>query len=284
MCTFKREFQYIKNFVESLLANKYDNYYLIIVDQNENDEIKNGLISLYNQYLLSGRIRYYKVSFKGLSRARNFGLKLIDEETGIIAFPDDDCEYPSDLLERVIGTFQRNNLDFITGRSIDKITGVESNGKWLKKDTWLNLGNIWNCAISYTIFIKNSDKIIFDERLGIGSGTPFGSGEETDLLLRLIRDGFKGRYFRNLYVYHPNKSIEDLSRLKSYAMGMGGVFRKNLCLNISFLKAFFNLMIVRPLGGALLYFVKFNFKTCKLYFLNMIYRWKGFFIWTNSKS
>ncbi len=36
---------------------------------------------------------------RGLSRARNEALPRL--EADVVAFPDDDCEYPDDLLERV---------------------------------------------------------------------------------------------------------------------------------------------------------------------------------------
>lgn len=43
-------------------------------------------------------------------------------------------------------------------------------------------------VVSCSFFVKREKvgKLRFDERLGVGSGTRFGSGEETDFVLNLI--------------------------------------------------------------------------------------------------
>ena len=45
----------------------------------------------------------------------------------------------------------------------------------------------------------------FDERLGLGSGTPWSSGEELDYVLRAIRSGVRIVYDPDLTVTHARK-------------------------------------------------------------------------------
>jgi len=63
-----------------------------------------------------------------------------------------------------------------------------------------------------------------------GAGTPFQSGEETDLLLRAIKGGFQIQYLPSLVIYHPlppRYSSAAVTRARLYGAGMGRVLRKH---------------------------------------------------------
>ncbi|WP_414633410.1 glycosyltransferase family 2 protein [Acidisarcina polymorpha] len=70
----------------------------------------------------------------------------------------------------------------------------------------------------------------FDESLGVGAGTPFASGEDTDYVFRLLEAGVRGRFDRGLTVFHPRRDMmsshADEVRAYSYGCGMGRVIRK----------------------------------------------------------
>ncbi|MEO0235486.1 MAG: glycosyltransferase family 2 protein, partial [candidate division WOR-3 bacterium] len=154
LCTYQRKFEVVDAFVESLLNNTYKNWELIVVDQNENDEILSGFEQKYKDFLRTGRIRVLRVPFKGLSRSRNFGLQYISSDADVIAFPDDDCEYPPELLEKISKLLENPKIDIVTGRSVDKKTKQDSNGRWSSKDTRINLYNVWTTTTSFTIFVR----------------------------------------------------------------------------------------------------------------------------------
>ena len=52
--------------------------------------------------------------------------------------------------------------------------------------------SIWRRAISYTVFLRREMVESAGDSPGArcGSGTPWGSGEETDYLLRALAEGF----------------------------------------------------------------------------------------------
>ena len=177
-----------------------------------------------------------------------------------------------------------DDLDFITGISIDPLTGIESNGRWSKEERDININNVWITATSITIFVKKKSLLInFDEKLGVGAGTEFGSGEEMDFLIRLIDLGCRGRFFRDVVVYHPNK-VPDTDRTFSYSMGMGAVFRKNFKLNVSFIANFLYLTTVRPIGGIFINLLRMDLYKVKLYSAVLIGRWKGFLNYEDKKQ
>lgn len=69
----------------------------------------------------------------------------------------------------------------------------------------------------------------FDEDLGVGANTLFGSAEETDYLIRCLNIDSKIYYMKKLRVYHPRKNSlgtsDDIKRAKLYGYGLGAVLK-----------------------------------------------------------
>ena len=93
---------FIESLFESIIRQKIDDVESIIVDQNKTNEVK----ELCERYQGRLNIKYVKVDIPGLSRARNVGLNHAVNK--IIAFPDDDCEYPDGLLNKIENFFSEN--------------------------------------------------------------------------------------------------------------------------------------------------------------------------------
>jgi hypothetical protein len=80
-------------------------------------------------------------------------------------------------------------------------------------------------GISFTIFIRADaiKQFRFDEQLGVGA--EYGSGEESDLLLYLLKNNNKGRYNADTYIYHPYK-VDNTTRAFPYGKGFGALYKK----------------------------------------------------------
>lgn len=215
----------VRRFLASLQKQNYRAFELIIIDQNFDGRLE-PIVAEYKRYFPLHHIR----SEKGLSRARNVGLPLATGD--LVAFPDDDCWYPDGLLEYVALRFDVDpSVAGLTGRFTDEEGNAE--GHWLEQSQVLNRYNVWRGAISFSIFLRRSlvDRIgHFDEDLGVGSGTPWGAGEETDYLLRGLSLGARIEFDRNLVLRHPVKgrSFDQaaLERQNSYEAGFGRVIRR----------------------------------------------------------
>lgn len=222
MATLNREKE-VEVFLSSLLYQEYKNFEVIIVDQN-----KNGLIDdIINYYSNFFTINHVKSVVLGLSVNRNLGLSLVSGD--IIAFPDDDCEYPPNLLNNVFSKFSINKeLDIITGATIDKITRIP----YLKSPVnpvIVSHTNIFQTAISFTIFIKTPLSYYHDFDTKLGVGATFGSSEETDYLIGFLNSGFNICFYPDIIVYHPVTNInESINRIYNYALGFGAFHRKHL--------------------------------------------------------
>lgn len=243
----------LQQFLRSLDSQRYRSFELIVVDQNEDDRLISVLAPYKEQFFI-----VHLRSAKGLSRARNVGLKHITGD--LVAFPDDDCWYPDDLLCQVARIFsQEETIDGVTGRCIDEVT---QSGPWTFPSTTqtVDFASVWYCGISITIFLRRAivERVgAFDESLGVGAGTVWGAGEETDFLVRALRKGAAVRYDPALIVHHPAKTDtfdkQSLKRAFNYGCGWGRVARKH-GYGIRFrLRA-----LIRPAGGVLLSMAKLN--------------------------
>ncbi|MFD3450490.1 glycosyltransferase family 2 protein [Microbacteriaceae bacterium 4G12] len=208
----------------SLEKQTYQNFELIVVDQNDTP-----ISDLFDPYKERFAIRYIYTPIKGLSRARNQGLKVADGD--VIAFPDDDCIYEANVLENVKEALEiKRDIHFISTNT----TNVEGTSSLVHApETDIMLSDKYGyIGPSFTLFFTKEmvNAIgLFDEDLGVGSGTIYGAGEETDFILRGMKQGYKGLFKKELYVYHPVKEevIDEqaLRRALLYAGGFGRVIR-----------------------------------------------------------
>lgn len=162
-----------------------------------------------------------------LSRARNLGISMASGD--VVAFPDDDVWYGPDTLEKVAGMFADQDVDGVSFRVVDE-KGVPSAGWMSTSDFKIAARNIWHSAVSCSVFLRRRalGDARFDENLGLGSGTRFGSGEETDLLLTLIERGARLYYYGSNSVFHSSfRKRHTIGRAWLYGNGCGLVLRRH---------------------------------------------------------
>jgi glycosyltransferase involved in cell wall biosynthesis len=233
--------------LQSLAQQTWRDFEVIVIDQNSDDR----LVEVLGAYARRFPIRHIH-SARGHSRAFNAGLAHVTGE--IVALPDDDCWYDPDLLERVARFFRKNpEWSGLTGREIAE-PGFSSGGRWDRRAGPVTAQNVWRRAITFSIFLRRAmvDRFLFDECLGVGAGSPWGAGEETDYLLRAIDQGHRIYYDPTLCIWHKGRSgpytPEIYTKMRDYGMGMGRVLRKHRSPLYSVANH-----LVRPLGGFLLW-------------------------------
>jgi GT2 family glycosyltransferase len=202
----------LRRLFSSLGLQTHQDFRVLLVDQNEDDrlaEVVGDHRSLRIEHLRSAR---------GLARARNAALGRLDAD--VVAFPDDDCEYPPDLLERVAHRLSADpSLDGLTGRADDS-------PRWKDNAATLTRDNLWNRAISFTIFLRRElvDRVgAFDERLGL----PSSSGEETEYLVRALDAGARIEYDPTIVVHHARKDVDLAALGAREGAGLGYILRKH---------------------------------------------------------
>ena len=226
LCTYGRVNE-VNNFLESIYTQTLKPAEIIIIDQNEKAILK-GSIKKWQDKL---PIKHIRVDFKGASKSRNYGTR--EAKSSLIAFPDDDCLYPPSLVENIIKVFQSNpKIDVILTSKIEpseifsdlkEITPFHS-----RVSSILDLFKAK--AETSNIFTRRlalkSLSYVFDENIGPGANTLWASNEETDFLIRFIKQGAKIIKAKDLAIAHHSLQGSPTKSLK-YGMGRFEVISKN---------------------------------------------------------
>lgn len=227
LCTLNRPVQ-IKDCIASLLAQSYTDFEIIVVDQSKGDDTRKSCAEFNDS-----RIKYHHVDFTGLSRARNYGLKYVKGEW--ICLGDDDAVYRKDYFHNAIDFLDKNaaksilcgHLHFIDNREKDAFDySIYRNRQQLNADDMLQIAP--SPALIFPAGVLKEIKG-FDTKFGVGAR--YGSGEETDVVLRMFKYGIRAYYLDNMVVYHGNSQADasqDLKKVYKYYIGLGALLKKHL--------------------------------------------------------
>jgi glycosyltransferase involved in cell wall biosynthesis len=195
---------------------------VIVVDQNCDDRCS----PVVARFERSFRIRYHKVSFRGLSRARNFGLSYAEGE--IVGYPDDDCCYYPDTLGSVVSVLSSHSADMVLGQIVDRASGEKLFKRWPEHLVNINLMNHYLFSSSITMFHYAKLARKFD--CNLGAGGEFGSCEDADFIRSNIKNGSRVIYSQLISVWHPKppELATDVKKVYSYAAGLGRYVRKDI--------------------------------------------------------
>ncbi|MBM7037695.1 glycosyltransferase family 2 protein [Vibrio ulleungensis] len=197
LCTVG-DFKFIENLFESLCDQEYKNFEVVLVDQNEDSRLDNLLESYKNRLEL-----VHLKSERGLSIARNVGIQAAKGD--IFSFPDDDCTYPKELLNKVNLFFKDTNYSGLVIRAKNSVPG----GRVLHENDpsqELTRGNCLSLVHSISLFLTRD--IVesvgdFDIHLGLGANTIFQGQEDRDYPIRALDAGFQIYYKNDITVLHP---------------------------------------------------------------------------------
>ncbi|MEO0317250.1 MAG: hypothetical protein RL404_927 [Pseudomonadota bacterium] len=211
---------------DSLLAQTFHDFEVIVVDQNRDDRLQP---ILHRARCLGLALRHLRHHPPNLALARNTGIAAASGRW--LGFPDDDCWYEPPTLERVI----------LRSRRRDRPQGVVV--RWVEQQdpsppgllSWPRSARFRDFPVSsITLFLQRELAARiggFDGRLGVGQW--FGAGEETDLVLRALRDGAVIAHEPTATVHHrvdaPQRIASKVARLsaRQRARGTGAMYAKH---------------------------------------------------------
>jgi glycosyltransferase involved in cell wall biosynthesis len=200
-------------------------YEILIIDQNADGFLENSL----NEFLNYLPIKVFNVDFKGLSKAKNFGVLKARGE--IVSFPDDDCKVFKDTFETGFETLNRG-YDLVFGKCIDEV-GDDTVLIFKKEPFELSTKNMMGGFVEATVFCRKKvfEKFQFDENMG--AGTFFGAEEGYDWLYRILSNQESKAFFNpDIKFYHPpvvaNKGdTSSLKRVFTYRCGTAYLCHKH---------------------------------------------------------
>ena len=221
--------------LESLRNQTYKDFEVIIIDQSEDDLTEKALEDFRDLTII-----YERVSFKGLSKARNEAIRLAKGD--FFCLIDDDAYYSEDYLRNIEKHIKNDDKAIVSGYIWNTVTKSDFvNYKALSDVKELSYRQVIRYCPSATLsFPKEiiSEAGDFDEEFGVGA--KYGAGEETDFIIRAMRRGYAVRYFSDIKAQHPHeklaKSVQaaDVKKLLPYNFGIGAMYEKQFCLGNGF--------------------------------------------------
>jgi glycosyltransferase involved in cell wall biosynthesis len=204
----------------SIANQKRNDVELIVVDQNDDDRVAPLLQAVQSEIA----VLHLRLEERSQSAARNAGLEASSGE--IIAFPDDDCWYPTSLLDQVDDWFRKNPEYAVLAVGALDNEGVSSGNRWIQDACNISPVNVLRTTFCSSLFVSGlarSRRVRFDPKMN--------RGEETDFILRLLATGLRGRFDRSMHIHHPRRDMlsgtVSRERARSYGAGMGRLVRRH---------------------------------------------------------
>lgn len=202
VCTYNRA-QYLDRCIESLINQSYPKIEIIVVNGPSTDETE----TILNKYPEINVISQKKLN--GLSAARNLGIKGSRGE--IIAFIDDDAVADNDWVKCLVDGYENDRIGGVGGPVFD-ITG-----DWYQfKNGYISKSGIPSFINDVDLDYNDPDGDFFNYVMGTNSSFRraylfriklFDEKiryylDETDVCVRLIKNGYKIRHYDTPIVFH----------------------------------------------------------------------------------
>ncbi|SDI77854.1 Glycosyltransferase, GT2 family [Frankineae bacterium MT45] len=249
------------------LALEYSDYEVLVVDNGPEDASTRRVVEEFDD----PRLRRVEAPIQGLARARNVGLLAAAHD--IVAFTDDDVLVDRWWLAAIADGFARGGKVACVSGIVPTVE-IGSPAEWYfdSRFNWADsctqdvfevgqkrsgeplfpfrvgrYGTGANFAVSRSAIIQLGG---FDEGFGVGS--PTGGGEDIDMFVRVLLDGFELAFEPAAVIWHRHRSgAADLKRqISDYGLGLGAWLTKLVTQPKTLL------MILRRLLPALLHLLR----------------------------
>jgi len=207
---------------ESLLAQEYDSYEIIYVDDGSTDDSPSVLEALQDTH--SGRLRVLRVENGGPGPARNAGAEAATGE--LLLITDDDTIAPSDWVEKMVSLYEASDCEVVSGgfRPFSMENRIE---RYLHHRMCVIFGDeakeihaapMMSFMISKEHFAESGG--FCDRRL------PWG--EDWELCLRMGDRGWVMRYDPSVWIVHHYQAKWEPAALRIREAGATGIYIRRL--------------------------------------------------------
>ncbi len=244
----------------------------IIVDQSD---IKESPVEISR-----GPCQWLQMEGTGAARSRNLAIRQAGGDYMVLV--DADGRFRNYTLQK-LDMITKNNPDYdaICGMCLNMEDGKPFSRYADFKTRPVNFDNYMGC-LGTAMAIKRESLLkvgLLDENLGTGGR--YGSGEETDLVLRILESGGRLLYHSWFQVFHPRISTDMPLRSWTikhyhYGIGYGALLRKHLPIKPMWVFKHCILMILMPLAGVLTEILRLRLRQALRYAMSIIGRVYGF--------
>lgn len=221
----------VEKLFSSLADQRYKDFRVVCIDQN-NKETSSQLQEIVKEYRNAFSVKIVRAE-RGLSRARNTGLGVLNGTS--FSLTDDDIVFYDDTLECAANALEQCDIAIgkIVYRNGDFLEGVPEKEKYAKPHRLHFLQEACFQAPSATLFFRREVaealETHFPEHIGAGTSSPYGSGAETDFLIRAMKKGFRVERHGEIQVIHPEMEqtgTVNLTKARRYGLGRYRLIQK----------------------------------------------------------
>jgi glycosyltransferase involved in cell wall biosynthesis len=217
--------------MKSILANQSVPFELVVIDQSTDDLTEKAM----ENFLDDRRLRYVRSDGTGAGRARNSGLGLACND--VVLITDDDCEVPTDWVEKFASVFAENERIAMAFCNTLPAPGVWEGGciPTFERTGDLLVTSVRGRCKTNPIGAGMAVRRTVIQALGgfdglMGPGAPISSSEEDDLALRVLLRGYYVLETDRTHVFHYGFRTVKESKALTYRnyYGTGGGMAKFL--------------------------------------------------------
>jgi GT2 family glycosyltransferase len=236
VCTINRRDNVVPT-IRSVQSCGFDDFELLVMDQSIDDATAVVVQELCRD---DPRIRLVRLPLPGKPRALNAGRRLA--RAPIVALTDDDCEVNHGWLSAFLAAFDTDprvacvygdvapgphdpKEGFIPVCRIERPETIEGLNQFLTMPNWQHFGLGASMALRVSVLDRIGG---WDEC--IGPGTKFGSGDDNDIAVKVLRDGHRIAFSPEAAVVHHGFRLWKSSKAdaKRTGFGLGAIFAKHL--------------------------------------------------------
>jgi GT2 family glycosyltransferase len=220
----------LANALESLAANTFQCFEILVIDQSTDWETEKLVSSRY----ADDRIRYIRSTTKGTGAGRSEGLKLARAD--IVAITDDDCVLPPDWVEKMYRVYDNEPgiaacYCQVDAAPYNRSLGYIPDYQVPHDVTWHNLNECTSrFGLGAGMSVRRSTALSiggFDQNLGPGS--KFQTADDIDVAIRLMIKGYPVHLTNTTRVIHNGFRSWQQGRKHSLRhIGLGAVYVKPL--------------------------------------------------------
>lgn len=213
-------------FLETVSAQSYKNFHIIIADQNPE-----GFLDAVLAVHADLPITHVRLPFRGVSKARNAALVFCKGD--IVGFPDDDCWYAPETLDEVQAIFgERDDVGILTGNLVyvEKLGVTAVQAETPRRYSTMSMLDVFRHGGTAAFFVRRDlvEQVGgFDTSLGPREEAPYACGEDIDYYLRIYKTGYTALRSHRSMIFHLrpiNASGYPLQKIVAYGKG-----RMELC-------------------------------------------------------
>jgi GT2 family glycosyltransferase len=236
VCTINRRDNVVPT-IRSIQQCGYEDFELLVLDQSKDDSTEQAVRALCRE---DPRIVLVRLPLPGKPRALNAGRALA--RAPYLALTDDDCEVEKGWLAAIVQTFDADPTVGLvygdvtagphdTSEGFIPICRIERPEKIGRLRDFLTMPNWQHFGIGASMALRAS---VLDRVGGwdecIGPGTKFGSGDDNDIAVKVLRAGPRIAFVPEARVVHHGFRFWKSSKAdaKRTGFGLGAIFAKHL--------------------------------------------------------